>query len=116
MMEDRMIKIISLSLAVIGIAGLAIISVQNDYSPTKIYEISDEMIGKNIIVNGTVLSSRISDGNSFMYIEDLGTIKIVMFNAKIRADIGDKATVYGRVNVYKNELEIVAEKIVVGDS
>ncbi len=116
MMEDKTIKIISLTMALVGIIGLAVISLQSGYTPTNIYEISESMIGKKVVVNGTIRSLSIKENNLFMSLEDSGIIKIVMFNSDIRANAGNRAVVYGRVNVYKNELEIVAEKIIVGDS
>ena len=115
-MEDRTIKIVSLSLAIIGITGLGAVSLQSGYTPVNIYEISENMAGKKVVVNGTVHSSYVRENNLFMSLEDSGIIKIVMFNSGISASKGERAVVYGRVNVYKNELEIVAEKIIVGDS
>ncbi len=112
-MEDRTLRILSLIMAAIGAVGLSVVSLQNTYTEVAIYEISERMIGKNIVINGTVVSASTSDGNTFITAEDAGRIKVVLFNTELPVKRGDRISAYGKVNVYKNELEIVAEKIVV---
>ncbi|MDI6721467.1 MAG: hypothetical protein QMD85_03690 [Candidatus Aenigmarchaeota archaeon] len=111
-MEDRELKILSLLLTAAGIAGLAAISIQNEYTPVRVYEINENMIGKRVVVNGTIYDISLKDKNVFMTIEDIGFIKAVAFHpVNISLKKGMNITVYGKVNVYKNELEIIEEKL-----
>lgn len=113
-MEDKHLKMISLAIAVAGALGLAVISLQNEYTPANIYEINEKMLGKKIYVNGTVISFSETENAVFMTLENGGRIKAVFFD-RVYAKKGSNAVVYGKVNIYKNELEIVGEKIIAGD-
>lgn len=112
-MNDKKLRMISLIMAVVGAIGLAVASYQNTFAETRIYEISEKMIGKNVAVNGTITSISTRDGNTFITAEDFGSIEIILFDAGLSYKKGNNITAYGKVNVYKNKLEIIAEKIVV---
>lgn len=118
MISDSRLMKLSLAVSVIGIVVLFFIVQLTEPLVVKITEINEAMNGQNIITNGTVSSFFTKDGNVFFTLSDNGEIKVVMFKRdaeKIENSYelknGDKIRVSGKVSIYSDELEIIAERI-----
>ena len=83
----------------------------------RIGDINEAMSGQIIITEGMVTSLSTKDGNVFLTLSGNGTIDVVIFskdagkNNAYKLKINDKIRIGGRVSIYENELEIIAEKI-----
>lgn len=117
MINDSKIKKISL---VITVIGLVMIYAASTYTTNvmQIKDITRSSQGQIIGINGTVTSFSTTNGNIFMNVDDgSGNMTVVMFERTARnQDIyklkeGDNIEVHGQVNVYKNELEIIANSV-----
>lgn len=116
--DEKLVKI-SFLIAILGIAmiylSIALIGPQN----IEIREISKSDAGKQVTLNGVINSYSVVNGNIFIRLGDgTGNITVVMFeraarNQKDAYELkeGDIIAADGQVNVYKNELEIIANKI-----
>ncbi len=118
MISDKNLKILSLCISLIGIAVIYLVSVLTGNTVIKISEITDSDTGRHVVINGTVTSFTTSNGNIFMEINDnTGNIMVVMFERTARGqDIykfkeNDAVLVNGQVNIYKDELEIIANSV-----
>ena len=79
----------------------------------EISEIRKGDIGKQVVVNGTVISARITGGNLFIKMTDYkGNITVVMFGSDQELSPGDNITVTGQVNTYKSTLEVIAKTVI----
>lgn len=115
-MDNQFIIKISIVIAVVGVLGLYFFTSM----PQKISDIREmpEYLGERITVRGNVEKYYVSkDGHVFFDIrDDSGIAKSVVFrNSNIEAAYtmkeGDKITVVGKVQEYKNDLEIIVSKI-----
>lgn len=119
MITDKNLMYIALVLVIIGIIGLFVIL--QFIGPTEISTgvVTNNEIGENVAVNGIVKSYSEKDGHVFMDIDDgSGAIKVVMFentakNNLIVYSIGenDHVIIEGKVELYKNKLEIAANSV-----
>lgn len=116
--------LLSLAMAVAGLVALFIITLSIEPREITVSEISSELSGQVVVASGTISSYFSKEGNVFITLEDGASIKVVMFSRDAQKqpwvyDLrkGDSISVQGRVQLYKNELEIVAESVkVVGFS
>jgi len=115
-MDNQNILKISLVIAFVGIIGLYFFTSLSE----NIIDIRDmpENIGERVTVKGTVDKYYTSkDGHVFFDLHDSsGIAKIVVFrNSNIEAAYnlqdGEKIIVTGKVQEYKNNLEIIVSKI-----
>lgn len=119
MISDTKLKKISLAVAIIGVGMIYAVTLLIGHQEMQIRAITEDDVGRRVAVNGTVETYRSSEGNVFIKLNDgTGNITVVMFErtARNQQDIynlkkGDKITVEGQVNVYKNELEIISNSI-----
>jgi DNA/RNA endonuclease YhcR with UshA esterase domain len=106
---------ISLVIAAVGVIALFFMT---QYSKQDISKIEDLKIGQMYKVEGTVSSVYVSkDNHVFLKVSDnTGDVDVVAFksaNIDIAYDLvdGNQITVYGKVEEYKNKLEIIAKQI-----
>lgn len=117
MISDEKLAKLSLVLAAAGIVSIYLSIALIGPQETAIGEIDTTDIGKQVSVAGTVNSFNTKDGNIFITLGDgTGNITIVMFERtargqRIELNEHDYIEVEGQVNVYKNELEIIANSI-----
>lgn len=119
MMSDSQIKKISLTVVVAGLLLIFIAAALAGPRVMNIAAITDEDVGRQISVNGSILSYNTKDGHVFLTVTDgTGNIIVVMFERTARGapDVyqlkrHDNVTVSGQVNIYKSELEIIANSI-----
>lgn len=115
MISDQKLGKMSLLIAVVGIIMIYASTILIGSAEMKIGNITGQDVGKNILVNGTVVSYNVNNGNIFIKLSDnTGNITVVMFERTARnqeLNNGDIILVEGQVNVYKSELEIIANSI-----
>ena len=106
---------ISIVVAVIGIMALFFMT---QYSQQDISKIGDLKIGQMYKIQGTVNSVYVSkDDHVFLKVSDnTGDVDVVAFksaNIDVAYDLvnGNSITVYGKVEEYKDKLEIIAKEI-----
>lgn len=106
---------IAVIVSVIGVVSLYFIT---NYFDNKI-DISkaNDNFGDKVTVKGSVGSVFRSNGNTFFRLYDFsGEIQVVAFQKSSIPEAeqikkGDQVAVMGKVSKYKNELEIIAQKI-----
>jgi len=114
---DNLTKI-SLAISIIGIGAIAILSLAIQPEQTKISSIDNSYTGRIVSISGTIKSSYSSNGNAFLEIDGGGKIKAVMFendakNSPWVYEIrkGDNVSATGKIQIYKNEIEIIADSV-----
>lgn len=117
MISDSHLMKLSFAVAVLGVVVLFFIVQLTEPLAVRIVEINEAMSGQSVITNGTISSFSTKDGNVFLTLSDEKEIKVVMFkkdaerNNIYQLKDGDQIRVNGKVSVYRDELEIVAEQI-----
>lgn len=111
MISDSSLKKLSLVISLIGIVALFLFTQFVEPKRVSISEITDEMIGQRMLVNGTVKSLSEKGSNTFFTIDDGAQIKAVIFNKKFELSENQDILAIGRIELYRNELEIIIEEI-----
>ena len=117
MISDKKLKIISLIISLVGIITIYAVSIFAGHAFVQIGTISTDDAGRHVVINGTITDYRTSNGNMFFKIDDgTGKIQVVMFeriarNQNVALKENDMVLVEGQINIYKDELEIVANSI-----
>jgi RecJ-like exonuclease len=110
MKDSNLIKL-CLTISILGLIFLAIYAENAETPRIRLNEV-ENYLGKTVITNGIVERVSVTPTVSFITLRD-GSFRtaIVAFDpiSNIRRD--DNITITGQVKLYKNELEIVAEKI-----
>ncbi len=110
MFSEKFLLKLSFVCTLIGIIGLVAISIYMEPLHVNTEQIDDSYLGKKVVVNGTVFNYA-NKGTIFF---DLNGIKSVIFEKNaVNTNIknGDFVTVKGTVQLYKNDIEIVVDKI-----
>ena len=109
---------ISLTIVVIGITCLLVLYMILEPEELAIKDITISKVGHEVIVSGFVDSLSVKDDHVFITLKDNNSsIKVVMFanTAKNYPEIynltNEMIKVRGKVDNYKGELEIVANKL-----
>lgn len=84
--------------------------------PVQTTALSSELIGKKVVLSGTVTSKWVYEGHVFLTVNNE---KVVVFKDKARETSlnpyyllkGDPVRAIGKVKRYKGELEVVAEEL-----
>jgi len=119
MITDEQIRRIALAMAIIGVAGIAVISQYTGPEKLKANAVTNNKIGRLAEVSGTIASYFSKDGNVFIDLQDeTGTLQVVMFErtARNQKEVyglkkGDNITATGKILLYKSEIEMQADKI-----
>jgi RecG-like helicase len=115
LLSDKTIYLISLAIALFGIFCLFIFSFFIEYDEVNISSIDYSYIGRNVKVVGYVKSEPIIKNNVLLFsISDISnkSINVVMFNVKEKnISKNEIVIILGRIEEYKDNLEIVAKSI-----
>jgi len=111
-MKDRKLLVISLAWSLIGIFLLMLVAIFTEPQETLIANL-EENLGKTVIVNGDVTKATYKENVAFIDIKDkTGKVSVVLFEKPAYQVVsGDAISVKGKVQIYKDELEIVADEI-----
>ncbi len=111
-MRDETLLKLSIFASVIGILLIVFITQTMEVKAVKISDIKKSMSGDKIITYGYVNSVYEKSGNMFINIADNASeILVVAFKNHFNIKKGDYIKVKGKVNIYKNRLEIIADSI-----
>ena len=112
-MDDRILLRTALITAVIGIAGLFLVSENTEINASGIAKLDQTNIGSDVSITGEI--TRIIDGESYMMItvEDNGKdIAVMVFKDGIlELDKGSTVIIEGELKEYEGELELVANSV-----
>ena len=105
---------ISITVAIIGIIALFFLVRYQEQNTVKISELKQGQIERITGMINSLYTSK--DGHTFLKVTDSsGEISVVAFKSSnidvYNLDVGDQISVLGRVEEYKNELEIIAKEI-----
>ncbi|MBI2129361.1 hypothetical protein HYU07_03925 [Candidatus Woesearchaeota archaeon] len=106
-MANKLLKISFIG-AIAGIILLFIISENIGINKISIDRIDEIYIGRSIRFSGEI--TKISSSEKFSSIEVDGKILVVLFD-KVNLKKGNKIEVIGKVDEYKNKIEVVADSI-----
>ncbi|MEK6872658.1 MAG: OB-fold nucleic acid binding domain-containing protein [Nanoarchaeota archaeon] len=112
---------ISLTISLLGIIILLILANTLEQKLTNIKELTINDLNKKIKIQGKIMNIKNyenSKTNELFYVltisDGAGQIDVVLNIKKtLNLKINQNVTIMGRVNTYKNQLQIQAEKIVV---
>jgi exonuclease VII large subunit len=113
---DKLLKL-ALICAVIGLAGLWVLTTLGLSEITAIKDISPDNLDSTVNVCGNITYKFVSNtGHVFMKIYDgSGSINVVIFNTSVNKfdipDLNQSVCIIGRIDIYKDELEIIPFKI-----
>ena len=103
---------LSLVVALAGMAGLFAVTLFIGTEMRIIGSLSEKDAGHHVVLNATVLSKTTSNGNVFMTLGDpTGNITVVIFGSQLQPKVGYNILIIGRVNIYKGELEVIADSV-----
>ena len=115
MLSERMLAAVCMLCAVCGIAVLLYANTALAPPKTGIAEIGRSRVGDRVSVSGRIDWVLKQEGFSLFTLDDGKKIKVVRFSPSPEEngllEKGAMTTVFGKVQLYKNELEIVAEEI-----
>jgi len=120
-MEERMLLKISIACSIIGLIGLFFFASAMEAVVVNIGDLTPDDVGISTKVCGNVTKVSVSkNGHIFLDIEDgTGKIDAVIFNSSV-STLGidpyfitedDSICATGKLDVYRNELEIIPKKI-----
>ena len=110
-MQDKVLLKLSLLWALVGLFLLLLIA--NFTQPPEIKAIQlEDNLDKIVLVEGEVMNIIPRDTVTFIDLQDSsGKIRVVLFDKLNSINQGDKIQVRGRVELYKGELEVIADEI-----
>ena len=116
MKETTLLKL-SVIVSIIGIFSLLIIAETTSLEITKISEINKKDLETKVKIQGKILSIRETPGLYILTITDnTATIPIIVFKEdELELEKNKQFVVIGKLTEYKNELEIIAERIIEND-
>lgn len=111
-MDDRTLIKISLAWSLIGIFALILIASYSVPDQIKIKDL-ESYVGKTVSLQGEVLKINTKGSTTFIDFKDeSGVITIVAFDKVQNITMNNTISVTGKVQLYKNELELIASKII----
>lgn len=118
MITDQSLMKIALIMVIVGIILLFLITIFIGTKEMTIGNVDERAIGQIIEIKGTVNSYFTKDGHVFMNINDGDEIQVVIFekDAKVipiayEIKNGDNLSLEGKVQLYKDELELVVSSL-----
>jgi len=105
---------LSIILSVIGLAVLALLSFYMEPPHTPIYEITPSAVGRPVTIIGNLVDDRDYTNVRILKVDDMsatdGRAEItvpVFFEMDLELNRGDRISVSGKVQLYKETLEVV---------
>lgn len=113
--ERQLLKVAWLG-ALVGMLSLFILVHYMEPEKVTIDKINENLLGHTVEIKCRIKSIFVNDGHIFLTLEDkTGKIKAVIFKTKAekigayKLEKDDNARINGKVSLYKNELEIIAD-------
>jgi len=114
-MQDSKLFKTSLIISVIGTFLILLLSEYSEVELTDINDLGKKQIETMVKIKGTVISARETPGLYILNIRDsASTIPIIIFKEEtLNIERGTQIEITGKLTEYKNELEIIAEEIII---
>ena len=106
--KDKLLKI-AIFTALIGLLLLFLINMFIDVKPTPVSKVDESYLGKTIKVEG-LITKKSNIGNFTMFYVDNSSLEFVVFS-KIDVSKGDKVSVTGKVEEYKDGIQVRVDKL-----
>ena len=112
-MENHKLLKISLIISLIGTFSLLLILEYQEIPLYKIEQITKEQLETKVRIQGTILKIKETPGLYILDIRDTKTITTIAFKEEqINFKRNSFVEIEGKVQEYQNELEIIADKII----
>ncbi len=113
-MKDSTLLKISLIISITGIFLLLFILEFSEVKPFQIKDISKEQLELQVKIQGEIVSIKETPGLYILKVDDLTeTLTIIVFKEEpLNIKKGMYVEITGKVQEYKDELEIIADKII----
>ena|SRR3989344_794323 len=114
-MQDSKLFKTSLIISVIGTFLILLLSEYSEVELTNINDLNKNQLETRVKIKGTVVSARETPGLYILSIRDsASTIPIIVFKEEtLNIERGTQIEITGKLTEYKNELEIIAEEIII---
>jgi len=108
---------ISLIISILGTFSILLISELSKVEPQNIKDLKKDQLETRVNVQGRLLATRETPGLYILTITDnTATIPIIVFKEdELELEKNKQFVVIGKLTEYKNELEIIAERIIEND-
>ena len=110
-MKEKTLLKIALVCVLAGIIGLWFISDKIKIEEKDIEKITAADVDKDIMVSGIVNKVMHAGKITIIEVEQDKDIKVVLFKENASLEIGDNVDVYGSIDDYKGEYEIIADVV-----
>jgi aspartyl-tRNA synthetase len=112
-MKDRKLLVIALAWSLIGIFLLILVALFSEPEKILVKDLQDNL-GKTVVLEGEVTKATYLDTVTFIDLsDDTGNALIVLFKQQTYEVIsGDVIAVKGKVQLYQDEIELVADEII----
>lgn len=113
-MEEKTLLKIALICSIVGVFIIFIFADRLEPSLVSISGISQSFVDKDVKIQGTVSSFRVTSSVLMLDVRDeTGSIKVVAFDKEdFKADKNQAVEIIGKVKEYNNVLEIEAKNII----
>lgn len=114
-MEEKTLLHISIAGSLLGILILFIISNNIEIPEANIYLVNKSMLNENIKIKGQITNIIETPGLYILTVSDkTDKIQIVVFKEdKLDIKVNQIVEIQGKVSQYKNQTEIIADKIII---
>jgi RecJ-like exonuclease len=110
MTKQNLLKI-ALCLSLIGLFILVVISYYYEPEETKII-LTQDKFGSHVLIRGEITKITHKENiTAFNLKDETGKIKVVAFGNASKLTLNSMIIVYGEVDTYNNELEIISREI-----
>ena len=110
-MNEKSLLKLALLISVIGLILLFIISKNIEINDTTIEKITNEEIEGDVVIKGTIKEINSRGSATFLVISQESEIEVIVFSNNVNLSKGDNVKITGQVSEYKNQKEIIADKI-----
>ena len=110
-MNEKFLLKLALIISVLGLILLYVISKNIEISDTTIEKITNEEIEGDVVIRGTVKEINTRGSTTFLVINQESEIEVIVFSNNVNLSMGDNVKITGQVSEYKNQKEIIADKI-----
>ncbi len=110
-MNEKSLLKLALLISILGLILLYIVSKNIVIDDTTIEKITNEEIEGDVVIKGIVKEITERSGTTFIIINQESEIEVIVFSSNVNLSKGDNVKITGQVSEYKNQKEIIADKI-----
>ena len=112
LMNEKTLLQLALSFSFLGVIILFLFLQNSTLPSSMINQLSDDDLDKTKLLNGTITQIRTIKNTTFIKLSQTNEIDLILFDApETNFKINNKIQVQGRVDEYKDNLQIIADKV-----